>query len=149
MGHRLGAVQKLDRGSECGIYDVEERFLHPIDRALTLLLLDRENFGSMIQSGWRVGGLVALLGALLVTSLRRGGEKVLMPWGWRTEWQRGLRLYLQFRRRCGSCFAIYATATPAVAGAVAAAALLPFLMELRLGQQFPPRSHTQSFDLRG
>ena len=81
VGHRLGAVQKADRGSEGGIYDVEGRFFHPIDRALTLLLLDRENFGSMIQSGWRVGGLVALLGALLVASLRRGGEKALMPWG--------------------------------------------------------------------
>ena len=68
MGHRLGAVQKADRGSEGGIFDVEGRFLHPIDRALTLLLLDRENFGSMIQSGWRVGGLVALLVALLVMS---------------------------------------------------------------------------------
>ena len=44
MGHRLGAVQKADRGSEGGIFDVEGRFLHPIDRALTLLLLDRENF---------------------------------------------------------------------------------------------------------
>ena len=52
----------------------------------------------MIQSGWRVGGLVALLGALLVTSLRRGGKKVLMPWGWRPERQRGLRLYLRSRR---------------------------------------------------
>ena len=60
MGHRLGAVQKADRGSKGGIFDVEGRFLHPIDRALTLLLLDRENFGSMIQSGRRVGGLVAL-----------------------------------------------------------------------------------------
>ena len=44
---------------------------------------------------------------------------------------------------------IYATTDPAVAGAVAAAALLPLLTELRLGQQFSPRSHTQSFDLRG
>ena len=94
MGHQLGAVQKADSRSKGGIYDVEERFLHPIDRALTLLLLDRENFGSMIQSGWRVGGLVTLL----VASLRRGGEKVLMPWGWRPERQRGLRLYLRSRR---------------------------------------------------
>ena len=75
MGHRLGAVQKADRGSEGGIYDVEGQFFHPIDRALTLLLLDRENFGSMIQSGWRVDGLVALLVALLVTSLRQGSKK--------------------------------------------------------------------------
>ena len=49
----------------------------------------------MIQSRQRVDGFVALL----VTSLRRGGEKVLMPWGWRPERQRGLRLYLQSRRR--------------------------------------------------
>ena len=68
----LGRYKSLtEEASEGGIYDVEERFLHTIDRALTLLLLDRENFGSMIQSGWRVGGLVALHGALLVTSLGR------------------------------------------------------------------------------
>ena len=65
----LGRYKSLtEEASEGGIYDVEERFLHTIDRALTLLLLDRENFGSMIQSGWRVGGLVALLVALLVMS---------------------------------------------------------------------------------
>ena len=55
----LGRYKRLTEEAKAG-YDGEGRFLHPIDRALTLLLLDRENFGSMIQSGRRVGRLVAL-----------------------------------------------------------------------------------------
>ena len=44
----------------------------------------------------------------------------------------------------GLASAIYATAAPAVAGTVTAAALLPLLTELRLGQQSPPsKPHTK------
>ena len=39
----LGRYKRLTEEAKAG-YDVEGRFLHPIDRALTLLLLDRENF---------------------------------------------------------------------------------------------------------
>ena len=102
----------------------------PLDRALTLLLLDREKLGSMIQSeGRHVGGLVALL----VTPLRRGGERVIMPWpwGWRPERQRGLRLCLRSIGAAG--LASDPTLRPAAAiYAAAGAALPPWLVLSRL-----------------
>ena len=118
-----------EEASEGGIC-VEGRSVPPLDRALTLLLLDRDNLDPRFNRGGRhVGGLVALL----VTPLCRGGERVIMPWpwGWRPERQRGLRLCL---RSIGAAdLASDPTLRPAAAiYAAAGAALPPWLVLSRL-----------------
>ena len=143
MGHhQLGAVQKHENESKGGIY-VKGLFL------LSILLL---HFFFLIGRTW------------IHDSIGGGTSAGLSPFSLPSSSRHSARAAKKFSclgaggpNGSGDCSsacspvgtvglasAIYATAAPTVAGAVLAAALLPLLTELRLGQQSPPsKPHTK------